>query len=75
MRFGVMLLPRSLDETRSVAQRAEALGFTWISVADSPTVYEESYLHQLEVANTARTVNVGPMVSHLVVRQPSSRRA
>jgi 5,10-methylenetetrahydromethanopterin reductase len=70
MRFGVMLLPRSLEETRSVAQRAEALGFTWISVADSPTVYEESYLHQLEVAHTAQTVSVGPMVSHLVVRHP-----
>jgi 5,10-methylenetetrahydromethanopterin reductase len=70
MRFGVMLLPRSLEETRSVAQRAEALGFTWVSVADSPTVYEESYLHQLEVAHTAPTVNVGPMVSHLIVRHP-----
>jgi 5,10-methylenetetrahydromethanopterin reductase len=70
MRFGVMLLPRSLEETRSVAQRAESLGFTWISVADSPTVYQESYLHQLEVARTAQTVQVGPMVSHLVVRHP-----
>jgi 5,10-methylenetetrahydromethanopterin reductase len=70
MRFGVMLLPRSLDETRAVAQRAESLGFTWISVADSPTVYQESYLHQLEVARTAQTVSVGPMVSHLVVRHP-----
>lgn len=70
MKFGVMLLPRSLEETRSVARLAESMGFSWISVADSPTVYEESYLHQLEVARAAETVNVGPMVSHLVVRHP-----
>jgi 5,10-methylenetetrahydromethanopterin reductase len=70
MKFGVMLLPRSLDETREAARLAESVGFTWVSVADSPTVYEESYLHQLEVARAAETVSVGPMVSHVVVRHP-----
>jgi 5,10-methylenetetrahydromethanopterin reductase len=70
MKFGVMLLPRSLDESRSAARLAESLGFSWVSVADSPTVYEESYLHQLEVARAAETVMVGPMVSHIVVRHP-----
>jgi alkanesulfonate monooxygenase SsuD/methylene tetrahydromethanopterin reductase-like flavin-dependent oxidoreductase (luciferase family) len=70
MKFGVMLLPRSLDETREAARLAESVGFAWVSVADSPTVYEESYLHQLEVARAAETVSVGPMVTHVVVRHP-----
>jgi alkanesulfonate monooxygenase SsuD/methylene tetrahydromethanopterin reductase-like flavin-dependent oxidoreductase (luciferase family) len=65
-----MLLPRSLEETRAAARLAESLGFSWVSVADSPTVYEESYLHQLEVARAAETVLVGPMVTHIVVRHP-----
>jgi 5,10-methylenetetrahydromethanopterin reductase len=65
-----MLLPRSLQETREIARLGESLGFAWISVADSPTVYQDSYLHQLEVARAAETVQVGPMVSHVVARHP-----
>lgn len=65
-----MVLPRSLDETRKAAQLGESLGFSWISVADSPTVYQDSYLHQLEVARAAPSVHVGPMVSHVVIRHP-----
>ena len=70
MQFGFMLLPRSLAETRAVARLGESLGFSWISVADSPTVYQDSYLHQLEVARAAPSVHVGPMVSHVVARHP-----
>jgi len=65
-----MVLPRSLDETRLAARLGQSLGLHWISVADSPTVYQDSYLHQLEVARAAETVQVGPMVSHVVVRHP-----
>ena len=70
MKFGFMYVPRSLDEARAVAIAGESYGFSWISVADSPTVYQESYLHQLEIARAAPTVTVGPMVSHVVVRHP-----
>lgn len=65
-----MLLPRSLSETRELARSGAELGFSWITVADSPTVYQDSYLHQLEVARIAEDVLVGPMVSHLVARHP-----
>ena len=65
-----MLLPRSLEETREIARVGDALGFDWISVADSPTVYQESFLHQLEVARTAENAVTGPMTTHLVVRHP-----
>lgn len=68
--MGFMVLPRSLEQTRAVAAAGERRGFTWISVADSPTVYEDSYLHQLAVAQAAPSVQVGPMVSHVVARHP-----
>jgi 5,10-methylenetetrahydromethanopterin reductase len=70
MKLGFMLLPRSLNETGELARSGAEFGFDWISVADSPTVYQDSYLHQLEVARTAENVLVGPMVSHLVARHP-----
>ncbi|MSW95793.1 MAG: LLM class flavin-dependent oxidoreductase, partial [Actinobacteria bacterium] len=70
MKFGFMFLPRSLEETRATAVLGAKYGFDWISVADSPTVWQESYLHQLEVARAAPNVTVGPMVSHVVVRHP-----
>jgi 5,10-methylenetetrahydromethanopterin reductase len=70
MQFGFMYVPRSLDESIAVATAGESYGFDWISVADSPTVYQDSYLHQLEIARHAPSVKVGPMVSHVVVRHP-----
>ncbi len=65
-----MLLPRDLEETRAAARLGEELGFSWMGIADSPTVYEESYLHQLEAARATSTLRVGPMASHVVARHP-----
>lgn len=65
-----MLLPRDIDETRDVARVGDAAGFDWMGVADSPTVYQESYLHQLEAARVTERVRIGPMVTHLVARHP-----
>ncbi|MGD9985575.1 LLM class flavin-dependent oxidoreductase [Pseudonocardia sp.] len=70
MRFGFMLLPRDVDETRDVARVGDAAGFDWMGVADSPTVYQESYLHQLEAARVSERIRIGPMVTHLVARHP-----
>jgi alkanesulfonate monooxygenase SsuD/methylene tetrahydromethanopterin reductase-like flavin-dependent oxidoreductase (luciferase family) len=70
MRFGFMLLPRDPVETRAAARAGERAGFSWMGVADSPTVYQESYLHQLEAARVTSSLQVGPMVSHVVARHP-----
>jgi 5,10-methylenetetrahydromethanopterin reductase len=70
MRFGFMVLPRQVEDTRAAAQIGEAAGFEWMGVADSPTVYEDSYLHQLEGARVTERLKVGPMTSHLVARHP-----
>jgi 5,10-methylenetetrahydromethanopterin reductase len=70
VKFGFMHIPRSLEETRSVAALGDSFGFDWITVPDSPLLYQDSYLHQLEVARAAPHVLVGPMVSHVVLRHP-----
>jgi alkanesulfonate monooxygenase SsuD/methylene tetrahydromethanopterin reductase-like flavin-dependent oxidoreductase (luciferase family) len=65
-----MMFPRRADETRRVAVRAEALGFSWLGFADSPTVYHESYLHQLEALNATHHINIGPVATHVTLRHP-----
>lgn len=68
--YGIMMFPRRPAETRRVAERAEALGFSWLGIADSPTIYQESYLHQLEALNATRRLTVGPVVTHVTLRHP-----
>jgi 5,10-methylenetetrahydromethanopterin reductase len=70
LNYGIMMFPRRPVETRRVAERAEALGFSWLGIADSPTVYHESYLHQLEALNATRELNVGPVATHVILRHP-----
>lgn len=70
MKFGYMVLPRSIEFTRAAARAGEAAGFSWMGVADSPTVYQESYVHQLEAARATTEIEVGAMASHVVARHP-----
>jgi alkanesulfonate monooxygenase SsuD/methylene tetrahydromethanopterin reductase-like flavin-dependent oxidoreductase (luciferase family) len=70
LNYGIMMFPRSAAETRRVAERAEALGFSWLGIADSPTVYQESYLHQLEALRATCRLSVGPVVTHVTLRHP-----
>jgi 5,10-methylenetetrahydromethanopterin reductase len=70
LNYGIMMFPRRPAETRRVAGRAEALGFSWLGIADSPTVYHESYLHQLEALNATGHINVGPVATHVTLRHP-----
>ncbi len=70
MRFGYMLLPRALEDTRAGARLGEELGFDWLGIADSPTVYQESYLHQVEAAHVTERMLISAMVSHVVLRHP-----
>jgi 5,10-methylenetetrahydromethanopterin reductase len=68
--YGIMIFPHRASETRRVAERAEALGFSWLGIADSPTVYQESYLHQLEALRSTRRLIVGPVTTHVTLRHP-----
>ena len=70
LRFGFMELPRSMRETEQLARHADEAGYDWMGIADSPTVYQESYLHQFHALNNSTRLRVGPLVSHIVVRHP-----
>jgi 5,10-methylenetetrahydromethanopterin reductase len=70
LKFGFMLLPRDLEQTREAARLAEKLGFSWLGVADSPVVYQECYLHLVEATRATSSIAVGPVVTHLVARHP-----
>lgn len=70
LRYGLMTLPRSLDETRVIARAADEAGWDWLGVADSPAVYGESYVHQAVALTETTRISVGPLVSHVVIRHP-----
>jgi 5,10-methylenetetrahydromethanopterin reductase len=70
LRYGCMTLPRSLDETRVIARAADAAGWDWLGIADSPAVYGESYVHQAAALAETTRISVGPLVSHVVIRHP-----
>lgn len=65
-----MTLPRSLEETRAIAREVDAGGWAWLGIADSPVVYDDSYLHQTEALRATERISVGPLVSHVIVRHP-----
>ena len=70
MKFGLIMLPRDLEETRAVARNAEAAGLAWLGIADSPTVYQDSFLHQAEAAHATTRLRIGPAATHFTVRHP-----
>ncbi|WP_157183155.1 LLM class flavin-dependent oxidoreductase [Sciscionella marina] len=70
MKFGFMELPRSMAETTELAKHADEAGYTWMGIADTPTVFQESYLHQMEALRNSRRLLVGPLATHVVVRHP-----
>ena len=70
LQFGCLFMPRSLERTRAAAAAAEAAGFGWFGVGDSPAVFEDASLHLSEAARVTTRIALGPMVTHVVVRHP-----
>jgi 5,10-methylenetetrahydromethanopterin reductase len=42
----------------------------WVGIADSPTVYQDSFVHQIEALHVTKRLLVGPVASHVVIRHP-----
>lgn len=70
LEFGCLFMPRSLERTRAAAVTAEAAGFGWFGLGDSPAVFEDAWLHLSEAARVTERIALGPMVTHVVVRHP-----
>ncbi len=70
MKFGIVIHPVDILETEVMAQAAEAAGFAWIGVGDSPLLYQEAFLHQMAILRSTERLLCGPFVTHFVARHP-----
>src|SRR5262245_23958395 len=67
-RFGIVFLPESLGEFGEMCREAESLGFKWVGVADSQSVFHELYVAlTMGGASTSRG-RVGALVTDPVTR-------
>ncbi|MDA1128298.1 MAG: LLM class flavin-dependent oxidoreductase [Chloroflexi bacterium] len=71
MKFGVAIVPHDLKETAVSAKLAEDLGFDFIGIPDSQSLWRELYLSLSVVANATSKVRIGPTVSNALTRHPA----
>jgi 5,10-methylenetetrahydromethanopterin reductase len=71
MRFGIIALPRSVQEAVDDAKLAEAAGFHWLGMADSQSVYRELYTTAALCAAATSRIRIGPTVTNPVTRHPA----
>lgn len=70
LKFGFMALPRSIKDTEKLAKFADQHGMSWMGIADSPVVYQDSYLHQFVALQNSCDMRVSAFVSHVILRHP-----
>ncbi len=71
MKFGVTIVPHDLKETAVSAKLAEDLGFDYIGIPDSQSLWRELYLSLSVVANATSRVRIGPTVTNALTRHPA----
>ena len=71
MKFGVAIVPHDLKETAVSARLAEDLGFDYIGIPDSQSLWRELYLSLSVVANATSRVRIGPTVTNALTRHPA----
>ena len=63
-----MFLPESLGGFGELCREAENLGFEWVGVADSQSVFHELYVALTLAATSTSRVRVGPLVTNPLTR-------
>lgn len=71
MKFGVSLVPHDLRETAASARLAEDLGFDYVGIPDSQSLWKELYLSLGVVAGATSKVGIGPTVTNALTRHPA----
>lgn len=71
MNFGVTLLPTSYDSFRQHVRLAEAVGFDYIGVADSQSLFRELIVSLTVAAMETQRVHLGPSVTNPLTRHPA----
>jgi 5,10-methylenetetrahydromethanopterin reductase len=71
MKFGVLLAPDNLTLLRQRAQLAEAVGFDYIGIGDSQSLFRELYVSLSVIALATSQVRIGPTVTNPLTRHPA----
>jgi 5,10-methylenetetrahydromethanopterin reductase len=71
MKYGVTLLPTSFDSLREHVRLAEAVGFDYVGIADSQSLFRELFVSLAVVATETSRVHLGPSVTNPLTRHPA----
>ena len=70
-RFGLIEVPRSIASAVENAKLAESVGFDWVGVADSQSLFRELFVTLGVVAQATERVMIGPAVTNPLTRHPA----
>jgi 5,10-methylenetetrahydromethanopterin reductase len=70
-RFGIVCLPRTVAGAVEDARLAEEVGFSYVGVADSQSVFRELYVTAALCAQATSRVMIGPSVTNPITRHPA----
>jgi len=70
--FGIMLLPGAPDVFLPLCRTAEETGFDSIGMADSPSLFRDTFIACALAARATRRITIGPRVINPVTRHPTA---
>lgn len=70
-KFGIIELPRRVESAVAYAKLAEDVGFDFIGVADSQSLFRDVYVTAGMIASQTRRIMIGPSVTNPVTRHPA----
>ena len=70
-RFGIIEVPRSIESAIANAELAENVGFDFVGVADSQSLFRELFVTLAMVGQATRRVMIGPSVANPLTRHPA----
>jgi 5,10-methylenetetrahydromethanopterin reductase len=70
-RFGIIEIPRGIEAAVANARLAEDVGFDFVGVADSQSLYRELFVTLGAVAAATERVMIGPSVTNPLTRHPA----
>ena len=71
MKFGVTILPEDLAQLPKRARLAEEVGFDYLGIGESQSLFRELYVSLSVVAQATKTARIGPTVTNPLTRHPA----
>ena len=70
-RFGLIEISRSIASSVDNARLAEEVGFDWVGIADSQSLFRELFVTLTAVGQATERVMIGPSVTNPLTRHPA----